>query len=183
MGGTIYKIFAKQNPMARFIGCTVRDLQDVLARDKKAYSEFCQDYWGTQWHPVFHIFIRYGVENCEIAAIKFVKTTNFFEMIKKTKKIISETYCINMYSDFEYKKEEGEYVGAYADPNNRKKHKKYIMQKRKCICGSEILYCNMSHHKQTQKHKLFVQHNFKMVDELTKKIDQMKKQISQLNSK
>ena len=51
------------------------------------------------------------------------------------------------------KKNDDEYVGNYANPDYREKHKKYIMQKVTCRCGHEVLYCNISHHKQTLKHQ------------------------------
>ena len=45
-----------------------------------------------------------------------------------------------------------QYVGAYNDEEYRKKHKKYILQKRQCGCGTITAICNMSHHKKTKKH-------------------------------
>ena len=50
------------------------------------------------------------------------------------------------------KKDESEYIGSYTNKEFRQRHKAYIMRKVTCKCGTEITYCNMSHHKHTTRH-------------------------------
>lgn len=48
------------------------------------------------------------------------------------------------------------FTDYYNDPDYKKKHKEYLMQKVQCECGCTYIRSNASHHKGTQKHKMIV---------------------------
>lgn len=74
----------------------------------------------------------------------------------------------------------------YQDEAFRERHKNYIMTKIKCECGQEdVLRCNMSKHKKTQKHiKLMETVNKEKHDkELSSLIELLEKKIDELKIK
>ena len=47
----------------------------------------------------------------------------------------------------------------YNDPDYKAKHNQYMTEKQRCVCGSLVCRGNMSTHKQTKKHKKFLEQN------------------------
>ncbi len=62
----------------------------------------------------------------------------------------------------------------YQNKEFRERHKKYILEKVQCLCGTITARCNMSHHKLTKHHKLWhekwLKEKIKQKEELKKKI-------------
>ncbi len=66
----------------------------------------------------------------------------------------------------------------YQNKEFRERHKKYILEKVQCSCGTITARCNMSHHRLTKHHKLWhekwskddIKEKIKEIEELKKKI-------------
>ena len=67
----------------------------------------------------------------------------------------------------------------YQDPDFKKRHNDYMLQKVNCSCGILTMRCNMSKHKKTQKHINWTEKNEK--NEYLQEINKLKKQVSKIN--
>ena len=72
------------------------------------------------------------------------------------------------------------YKGYYQDPEFRKKIKEYSNSKVTCDCGVVISRSNMSHHKQTNKHKKWIDENG---DKYMIEINRLKNRLENLENK
>lgn len=72
----------------------------------------------------------------------------------------------------------------YNDPAFRNKIKEYQNEKVKCKCGVQVSRANLSHHKQTLKHKKWMEENGMNVemhiDSLKNRIDKLEKKLTSL---
>ncbi len=62
----------------------------------------------------------------------------------------------------------------YQDPKFKEKHKKYILEKIECLCGTKTARCNLSHHKKTKKHQIWCNNNEIQINDLNKLNEELK---------
>ncbi len=82
---------------------------------------------------------------------------------------------------------------AYANTEFKEKHKKYILTKVQCGCGTVTARCNMSHHKASKKHQQWAEENdtpreqikriYKMFEELDDIVKEFQDRLEKLEKK
>jgi hypothetical protein len=73
----------------------------------------------------------------------------------------------------------------YQDPEFRENHKKYIMTKVRCPCGTWTARANMSHHRHTLKHNKWLEEHYEedsQVVQLQKEVAKLKRKIKKLRN-
>ena len=78
----------------------------------------------------------------------------------------------------------------YADPEYRRRHLEYGAEKVECECGTKVSRHNLGHHKNTNKHQIWLREhekigtiNNKKISELEEEMKELKKEIKKMKKK
>jgi hypothetical protein len=180
--GQIYKIEPLNGAHEDiYIGVTCKSLEQCFQQHKNDYTR----YLHGNYHFVtsFHLFDKYGFENCKITLLETINTNSTHDMASRKSFYIRTLECVNKCIPLRSKKEYHadnrvslleyrkryrvdnkesilEYGKRYRADNKEsiaEYRKQYCSKKYTCECGATLRLSFKSKHNKTAKHKTIME--------------------------